>query len=109
MSPLHEDDPAGRIVDLRAYCRALQWGSEPRVQSGSDLRLVPSLEERARRIREIQGVSRQETSQRIEEEVAVWMRAFLEMEKENQRAGREALRVRAPNTSRRHFGFKGDW
>src|SRR5689334_10278055 len=99
---LHQEDTTGRVVDLRAYCRSLQRGTEPGIQSGPHLRLVPTLQERAGRIREIQGVSQEEASPGIAEQVALWLRAFLEMEE------KDRWPSRPPRVGRRHFGFSGD-
>lgn len=112
---VYPEDSARRVVDLRAYCGDLQRRREPGKQSGCDMPLVPSLKERAGRIREIQGVSREETSQRLEEEIELWMRAFLAMEEKDKWESRAKaigfsahLRMRSPNSRRRHFGFSGE-
>ena len=100
--PLHPQDQTGRVVDLGAYRSDLQRRAEQGEQSGPDLRLVPSLKERARLIREGKSLSLQEASQRLEEEIALCLRAICEMETQDKRDGRPAM-------TRRHFGFSGDW
>ena len=100
--PLHPQDQTGRVVDLGAYRSDLQRRREQGNESRPDLRLVPSLKERARLIREGKSLSLQEASQRLEEEIALCLRAICEMEKEDQRRGYRKI-------ARRHFGFSGDW
>ena len=100
--PLHPQDQTGRVVDLRAYRSDLQRRGEQGEQSRADLHLVPSLKERARLIREGKSLSLKEASQRLEEEIALCLRAICEMETQDKRDGRPAM-------TRRHFGFSGDW
>src|SRR6185312_12814755 len=49
-------------------------GPESRVEPAHASDRAPSLQDRARRIREIKSLSRQETSQRITEDITLWMR-----------------------------------
>jgi len=67
-------------MDLGASNGTDQRRPEQGIKSGPDMHMVSSLEERARRIREIKSLPREEIALRIAEDVTLWMRAIFALQ-----------------------------